>query len=160
MRTAGLVLIWTIVAPLILLPRAAAQAKAWENHPIVPDAAIPPLRFDRPQTRRRCGKCGGTAELVDIMRHNTNGMPAGTERQYQCPQCGNTFITESTSGIVSNMIGALLFGVGGLVTLIDPEGRNTPAEKYLLLPMALCAGAWFAWSAVKAIASNRRNRPA
>lgn len=155
-RQAALWLVWTLVAPAILLPRAARHAKAWADHPVVPGAPIPPLKFDRPESTRRCGKCGTVAELRNIERSTLNGIPSGTERTYLCPNCGNSFTTESASGVASHLFGAFLFLGGGLVALTEPG--SDPVERYALGPGAILAGLWFAWSAVKAVRVNRANR--
>jgi DNA-directed RNA polymerase subunit RPC12/RpoP len=156
-RQAGLFLVWTLLAPLILLPRAARHARAWTDHPVVPGAPIPPLRFDRPHATRRCGACGERADLTNVHESRANGVPTGTDRTYRCSRCGASFTTESAAGIISSLFGSLLFLGFGLLSLLDPPGTHPPFERYFLIPAAILAGAWFAWSAVRAVAVNRRN---
>lgn len=87
---------------------------AWRQHtfdrrvPLVPGAPEPRLRFPGGPPKRTCGKCGGIATAVNITRHTHNGVPTGTNYDYQCGQCGLRFSTE-------NFLGHAVSGVSGLV---------------------------------------------
>ncbi len=91
---------------------------AWRQHtfdkrvPIVPGTPAPRLRFPGGAPKRTCGKCGGIAKTIRITRHTHNGVPTGTDYEYQCGQCNLPFATENILGhVVSSFGGLALAGV-------------------------------------------------
>ncbi len=90
----------------------------WRQHAfdrrisIVPGVPAPRLRFPGGAPKRTCGKCGGVAKTIQIVRHTHNGVPTGTDYEYQCGQCNFQFFTENVLGhVVSSFGGLVLVGV-------------------------------------------------
>lgn len=87
---------------------------AWRQHtfdqrlPLAPGTPEPRLRFPGGAPKRSCGKCGGIAKAVSSTRHTHNGVPTGTDHEYQCGQCGLTFTTENFLGHAFSTFGGLM----------------------------------------------------
>lgn len=107
----GVLLLPTCIG-LPFLYLAWRQSTFDQRLPVVPGVPEPRLRFPGGAPRRTCGKCGGIAKTVRITRHTHNGVPTGTDYDYQCGQCALEFSTENFLGhAFSAMGGVLLAGV-------------------------------------------------
>ena len=103
----GVLLLPTCIGlPFLFL--AWRQSTFDKRVPIVTGVPEPRIRFPGGAPRRTCGKCGGIAKTVRITRHTHNGLPTGTDYDYQCGQCGLEFSTE-------NFLGHAFSAAGGLV---------------------------------------------
>jgi hypothetical protein len=130
-----------------------AYRRDWCVKPIA-SVAPPSLPF-RPK-QRRCSHCSGVAELSELSQQYTpSGSPLGMRRHYRCKQCGWTFSFESPGGNFLNVLGGLLFGVGGLLVLpAEPDGRD-------IFWSAVCflIGAPLLWMAGSQLIQALRNPP-
>lgn len=114
--------IWGTLAALFsctcigaLHPAAVTLWKAWPylKNPVVPGAEAPVIRYRAGEPARRCAKCGGVAVCVRVTRRSTNGIPTGTDYEYECRGCRRQFTTVSAGSHVVNAIAApLLFALG------------------------------------------------
>jgi hypothetical protein len=109
---------FTLVLPAWYLIRAHRLSKAWRASPIASGAVYPAIRFPFKPKQRRCSHCGGVAELSELIQQCTpNGSPLGIRCRYRCRKCDRPFDFESPGGNILNLVGGILFGVGGLLAL-------------------------------------------
>jgi hypothetical protein len=109
----GFVLLLTIFPGVLALLLAWSRSRAWKNNPIVPGTAYPEIRHRIGPGDRRCSRCGKSCKLTSVTRHRHNGVPTGTDYEYECSGCGYAFKTESVGGIVfSVFIGLFFMGCG------------------------------------------------
>ena len=88
---------WTLASPgLTKLLRPKVKA-----------AAIPPIRYPRPDYLRRC-TCGAWAAVSAVKATSVNGIRPGTDYTYSCDQCGNEFEIPTPGVIVAMALAGLL----------------------------------------------------
>lgn len=81
--------------------------------PVVPGTPEPRLRYPGGPPKRTCAHCQGVAVARNITRHTHQGVPTGTEYEYECTGCKRTFSTENVLGSLTSGFGALvLLGIG------------------------------------------------
>lgn len=90
--------------------------------PVMPGVPAPRVRFPGGPPKRTCS-CQGVAVARNITRHTHNGVPTGTDYEYECTSCKRTFTTENVLGTATSLFGALVLlgiGVAFLVSASSP----------------------------------------
>jgi hypothetical protein len=94
---------------------------AWRQHtfekrlPVVAGAPVPQLRFPGGPPKRTCHSCGAVCVATKITRNTHNGVPTGTDFEYQCTSCKVEFETEDVLGHCGNTFASLMFlGIAAL----------------------------------------------
>lgn len=101
------------IPPMIFGPFVAYDVWQYHANPPVPGAPLPAMRFRADEPTRRCAACGGFARCDHVTRTKSNGLPTGTQYDYQCDNCGKTFQLGSIGGHVFHVFGAIFcFALG------------------------------------------------
>src|SRR4051812_48867472 len=87
------------------------------------------MRFRGGPPLRTCARCQGTgtANVIKVTRHTTNGIPTGTEYDYKCTRCGHEFEIESAGGQIMSLFGSAV--IGG-IALAFVETAKSPWWSY------------------------------
>jgi len=86
------------------------------RHAVVPDVAVPTIQYRNTEPLRMC-TCGEMAVCTKVVENTQNGLPTGTEMDYQCTSCSKTFVIENVLGMVLSGGVGLGFLLGGLAVL-------------------------------------------
>jgi hypothetical protein len=116
-------------------------------------------------TRRRCARCGGTAELLAVTDHvirfaRVVPIPAGRSGDWACPECHRTFTTSSSGRVAGRLVaGSLCVLTGlGLGNLVFHESQPGVFES-LLAAVAGVIGVVLVALAARDFVNDRRNAP-
>jgi len=110
-------------------------------NPVVPGAAMPPMRFRAVEPLRRC-LCGAPARCASVTRRRVSFFPVGTTYDYGCTVCSKTFVMESPWRVLVLAAGCALLTVLGLLTVMAGIG-------ILFLLLALIGWPMTFWDAAK-----------
>jgi hypothetical protein len=154
----GLFGLW-LVALFLLLPLAVIFAglrfkKAWQQHPLVPGAPFPGVRYRKKSVaNRRCAGCGDIAAVTNILHQRVNGIPAGIEYTYSCVSCSRQFTIRSGSLYVLQILAVVLFLFCGVIALLEAGSTET----YLLATFGFLMGGYILYELYSSLRAQIRN---
>jgi hypothetical protein len=120
----------------------------------VEGAPLPPIRYPGGPPKRRCAKCEGVATAVKITRHTHNGVPTGTDHEYQCEKCGLTFETEDALGhTVGFFASAVVLGISAAFFF----GADSAGWKYGGSIVSLLVAGVVIWQGVERLLNRKKH---
>ncbi len=137
--------IFALIFAILIIPGAlfalmtAFMVWPWVMNPVVPGAAMPPVRFRATEPLRQCAACRSPATCTRVTRKSVNLIPTGTTYGYACTACSKTFDMDSPWGVAVLAMGSALFTVLGLLTVMVGIG-------ILFLVFALIGWGMTVWS--------------
>ena len=140
-------------APVLYL--AWREGTFEQRLPLQLGVPVPRLRFPGGPPKRTCGKCNGTATAIRITRNTHNGVPTGTDYDYQCAGCGLQFSTQNFLGhVFSTLSGAAMGGAAaGFFFLAQSAGWKWGGTGV----MAVGAG-FFAWHSLEGVLNRVKHK--
>lgn len=97
------------------------------RHPLIDGVPPPKMNFPGGPPVRRCAACGKDSVAIRITRHTHNGVPTGTDFDYQCTGCKQEFSTQNALGL--SMQALMTLAVLGITAAFFFQG-TTPAWKW------------------------------
>jgi hypothetical protein len=156
---ASIVMLCSVVfAPLGLLGvlLLKGQRARWRDNPLAPDAPTPEIIYRLGPGDRRCARCGAAARLERMTRHRYGLHATGTDYDYACVACDHRFQTESSGGLVKEIVVGMSCTALGLFALgldVGPEVRFGVSGLFLVI------GAFALYQAVSHVLAALHNPP-
>jgi DNA-directed RNA polymerase subunit RPC12/RpoP len=100
----------TCVGGLPVFWMAWRRSQIEKRIPVVAGAPVPQVRFPGGPPKRTCAGCASPLSAAKVTRNTHNGIPTGTEFEYLCAKCGNSFVIESAGGHVFAVASFALMG--------------------------------------------------
>jgi DNA-directed RNA polymerase subunit RPC12/RpoP len=104
----GVMTLTTCLGGIPIFFLAWRRSQTEKRLPIIPGAPIPALRYPGGPPRRTCRGCKNALAASRVTRESTNGVPTGTEYEYQCATCNRRFVIESPLRHVFAVLGTML----------------------------------------------------
>lgn len=120
----GVLTLTTCVGGIPFFVVAWMRGQVEKSLPVLPGAPVPHMRFRGGPPLRSCSKCSGVATAIRVTRSTHNGLPTGTEYEYQCAQCSATFIVESPWGHIFAAFSGLLIAAVAAAFLLTSKSAG------------------------------------